>query len=276
VLDRVEQAAATLVQRPDPSPELLHGLHRQGRRLGVLFRAWALLHPAREREELRPLAARLKRLTRLVGQVRDRDVTLVLLGRAGPIGRGRAETREANRFLARIRDEARTGRELLRVHLKTETEAGLFRQLRGLADRSGPRLSALRARRLLADELGSRRRKVVRAQRRAAERPTPVKLHALRIRIRRLRHLEDVTVPGGIGGRTSGARDLRALQARLGRVHDLDLALASMGPALKRSAWANHLRELRRKEREKAKETIARLERLLVGSASAPRSPASL
>jgi CHAD domain-containing protein len=275
VLDRVERAASDLIDRPEASVVLLHGLHRQGRRLGVLLRAWKLGRPLRDGEDLRGLAGRLKRLTRLVGQVRDRDVTLALLGKAGPVGRAPHEAREANRFLARIRDEAKTGRELLRVHARTEVEAGLFRQIRAIVDRPGRGPPATRTRRLLAEELAGRRAKVLRARRRANQRPTPQRLHELRIRIRRLRHLEEITRPLRIGEATPGRNQLRALQARLGRIHDLDLALASMAPTLKRSAWARRLRELRRVERGKAEETIAQLERLLARRAvgARPRPP---
>jgi CHAD domain-containing protein len=275
VLERVEKAADALVRSPDPPAALLHELHRLGRRLGVLLRVWALVLPPGAADELRPLARRLKRLTRIVGQVRDRDVILTLVGSAGPAGTSDHELREAHRFLSRVRDEASTGRELLRVHLRTEADGGLFRSLRELARRPGRRREISRLRPKLVAELSDRRRQVRRAHRKARRRPTPVRLHGLRIRLRRLRHLQELTDSLGVTSSTGVPAALRRLQDRLGRIHDLDLALAALGPTLRRSAWTRELRELRRDERARAERTIARLERLLLPEPKAAGPPAA-
>lgn len=236
------------------------------------MRVWGLLLSPRDAEAVRRTAQRLKRLARLVGQVRDRDVTLGLVTRAGPAGAARAEAREAARYLARIRDEASTGRELLRVHLRTEAEAGLFLGLRQLSDRPGRRSRGARFPPLLTSELEARRRKLSRAHRRAGKRPTPERLHELRIRIRRLRHLEELADALALSPPTALPRELRGLQNLLGRIHDLDVALGSMGPKLRRSAWARRLREVRRRERATASRSIVRLERAL-GVYREPRTP---
>jgi CHAD domain-containing protein len=273
VLARVEATAEEMVRASNPRAELLHDLHRLGRRLGILLRAWSLVLPPRAAGDLEPLRSRLKRITRLVGQVRDRDVTLGIIGAAGPAGTDGRELKEAHRFLSRIRDEATTGRELLRVHLRTESEAGLFRDLRSLARRPGRRPEMARLKPQLVRELAARRREVRRAHRRARRHPTPERLHGLRIRLRRLRYLQELTDSLGITAPARASAELRRLQDRLGRIHDLDVTLASMGPSLRRSPWARRLRSVRREERGKAERTIVRLERLLEPGPTLPGPP---
>ncbi len=118
-----------LVVAPRPAASALHRLHRDLRRLRVGIAVWARLLPKAPRSELEGYDRRLKRLARLVGGVRDRDVTLSLLAdRSLPGGpRERARLTQVRR---RLGDDARVGRELLRVFLRAERDAGLFEGIR--------------------------------------------------------------------------------------------------------------------------------------------------
>lgn len=268
MLRKVERTAGAVIDHADPPVTLLHDFHRQTRRLGVGLYTWEQVQPSRSSEEIRWLGGRLKRISRLVGQVRDRDVVLGLIRQAGSPTGSPAAVRRAHRFLARTRDEARTGRELLRVHLRTEATGGLFERVRAMISRPPDRARLARVDRLLGEEIAARRRRVDKAHRKAARKPTPVRLHRLRIRVRQFHHSRDLARSVRIRGTPRAVRALRALQRRLGDLHDLDVALASMGPELKDSTWARHLRDRRRGIRR----GIRRATRLAIDSASAGRS----
>src|SRR5208337_1461825 len=67
----VERDARTLAAHPDPSPERLHRFHRDLRRLRIELRVLHhVLGPA-GKSVAEDLGRRLKRLARLVGEVRD-------------------------------------------------------------------------------------------------------------------------------------------------------------------------------------------------------------
>ncbi len=141
LLAEVAGAVDDVIDRPHPSPESLHELHREMRRLRHALAIWERLLPSRQRELVRPLDRRLKRLARLVGQVRDRDVVLELIEGTKLPRPTREDAALVARMRARLRDDARTGRELLRVFLRSERDAHLFEGLREgleLGPRPGP------------------------------------------------------------------------------------------------------------------------------------------
>jgi CHAD domain-containing protein len=245
--------------QPAPTPEDVHRIHQDLRRLASGLTVWDRIVPARHRSEAREVQQRLRRLARLVGRVRDRDITAGLLapasGRSPP-----SRNPEWVEFLGRLRDDTRTGRELLQAFLRTERRGGLLVRVGRLLERPvGPE-----ARRDLGQLLGregSRRHgRLAKAHRKARERPTSARLHRLRIRIRQWRHFNGLAngVRRARGGLPSPA--WQRLQERLGNLHDLDVALATVPDDLADTAAARRLRRDRRRLLASVQAALDRLE----------------
>jgi CHAD domain-containing protein len=241
-LDRVVAAAR-------PAASALHRLHRDLRRLRVGIAVWSRLLPKSSRTELREYDRRLKRLARLVGGVRDRDVTLSLLSdRSLPSG-----TRERMHLIQvrrRLVDDARVGRELLRVFLRSERDAGLFEGIRSGLYVTPPRNRVARLDGYLAQIRDEGRREVQEAHRRARRKPSTRRLHRLRIRMRNWRHLSDLSTTLTPAKPLPAPLPLRALQRRLGRLHDLEVAEDLARPA-RGTHWAETLVEEQRRQRRR-------------------------
>lgn len=243
------------------------------RRLRVGLELWGQLLREKDRVPVAALARRTKRLARLVGQVRDRDIVLELLERTRPSDPDPAEARSFQQFWGRLKDEARTSRELLRAFLTTERDAGLLRSIAESLKVTPRAHAAADLARLMAEENRARHDKVRRAHRRASERPSSERLHRLRIRLRQLRHVSELTRSVVPAAAHPIPTSFRKLQDRLGELHDLDVALATLEPSLDRSAWAADLRKVRRRVRVSARRE---LDRLTAGSrpgTSSPRGP---
>jgi CHAD domain-containing protein len=259
MLAQVATSIDEFVRQSTPSPDRVHRLHRAMRRLRVGLELWGRLLAANDRATVATLARRVKRLARLVGQVRDRDIVLDLLQHTHPRGASAAETQRFHQFWGRLRDDSRTGRELLRAFLTSERESGLFRSIEeslALRPRSSAAADLTRA---MAKENLDRHEKVRRAHRRASERASSVRLHRLRIRLRQFRHISELTrsVEPTAAHRVPAV--FRRLQDRLGALHDLDVALATLDPELNRSPWAAGLRKVRRLTRTAARGELDRL-----------------
>ncbi len=245
-----------VVARPHPTPESLHELHRSMRRLRHALGFWQRLLRPGDRSLLKPLDRRLSRLSRLVGRVRDRDVMIALLEGGSLPTPTPVDAPQVARLRARWRDDARTGRELLRVFLRSERDAHLFEQLAAtltLPPRSGaPRnLPAL-----LDEEEEARRERIRVAHRRARRKSSVTRFHRLRIQVRRLRHL------GELRGELDPDRPVlpppvvRRLQSQLGQLHDLDIVLDGIGSGLAASAWGDALRRERRRLRRAIEKSL--------------------
>lgn len=249
------------------TPEETHEIHRELRRLASGLTVWGQLVAANQAEAVRQTAQRVRRLARLVGRARDRDVTTALLAPAGrPRPNGSVEPwRE---FLGRLREDTHTGRELLRAFLRTERQAGLFDRAEALLGVL-PRTDADRGlHRILAEERRRRQAKVRKAHRRARRDPTSERLHRLRIRIRQWRHLSTLEV----AARATESRpptSWQNLQDRLGRLHDLDVALATVPEDLADSGPVRQLKQRRRKLRQSVRTSLDRI-------AERPRKVAAL
>ncbi len=192
---------------------------------------------------------RLRRLARLVGQVRDRDVAVELLTGVDDAVDGPTEREALERHRSRLRDDARTGRELLRAFLRSESDARLLPELSTLLAAPLRPGAARELRRVLGEHRTAHGERVVTAHRRARRRPSMERLHRLRIRVRRMRQfadLIDAVDPGAPGLATGQAR---RVQVDLGRLHDLDVLLEGIDPGLRDASWVRALRRERRRER---------------------------
>ena len=245
-----------VVARPHPPPESLHVLHREMRRLRHALGIWERVLSARDRALVRPLDARMKRLARLVGRVRDRDVMLDLIeGGTLPTPTG-ADVGAVARLRAKLRDDARTGRELLRVYLRSERDSHLFEGLRECVDFVPRRGAAPQLAAVLDEEQAELRADVRAAHRRARKRPSSNRLHQLRIEVRRLRHLGEVRRRLDPKNRPAFPAAVRRLQSRLGRMHDLDLVIAGLDVDLKATEWGRAIRKERRKVRASVRRSL--------------------
>jgi len=256
ILIEVTKAVDHVVASPHPSPESLHRLHRQMRRLRTGLALWEALLPGAERELVHPLDVRVKRLSRLVGRIRDRDIAISLLGRFDPEPSSPRDIARVERYRTRVQDDARTGRELLRAFLRAERQSRLLddvaERLRSLP-RSGSFHDSSRA---VALAHARTRDNLERAHRKALRRPTMRRLHRLRIRIRRARQFSDLAVtldPQHVRGFSSS---MVRLQKDLGDLHDLDMVLVGLDDDVGATAWAQTLRRERRKSRRTILRTL--------------------
>lgn len=256
LLAEVAGSVDDVVSRPHPTPESLHQLHREMRRLRHALVVWQRLLTRRDEELVRPLDRRLKRLARLVGRVRDRDVMIDLIEGGSLPKPSRRDERLVTRWSARLRDDARTGRELLLVYLRSERDAHLFEGLRESVE-FVPRKGAMTALPQVLDaEQEERHAEVRSARHRARRRPTSARLHHLRIQVRRLRHLAEVR--GRLAGKNGAVLPpaVRRLQSRLGRLHDLDLVLGGLDADLLASDWGQALKSDRRSVRRAIRRSL--------------------
>ena len=231
------------------TPEDIHDVHRDLRRLASGMAVWGHLVPTSQKVVVAEAARRLRRLARLVGRVRDRDVTSQLFASAARAPAGAAGPDPWHDFLGRLRDDRQTGRELLLAFLRSERQAGLFDRARNLLGLN-PRADAGRGlHRILADERRLRQDRVRKAHRKARRRPTSQRLHRLRIRIRQWRHLSTLELAARATSSHPPPPTWQRLQSRLGRLHDLDIALATVPPELGGEAPVRRLRDRRRELR---------------------------
>lgn len=231
------------------TPDEIHDIHREMRRLASGLSLWARVVSPRHKEGVQELTRRVRRLARLVGRVRDQDVTTTLLAGIGKPPVVSDDLHPWHEFLSRFREDTHTGRELLRAFLRSERQGGLFERARGLVELV-PRADATRGlHRILAEERRRRQGKVRKAHRKARRDPTSERLHRLRIRIRQWRHFATLEATAHAPAGQPPPPSWRRLQARLGRLHDLDVALGTVPEELSRTDPAQRLRDKRRKLR---------------------------
>jgi len=257
ILDEVTRAVDSVIAAHQPSPESLHRLHRQMRRLRTGLALWEALLPSAERDLLHPLSVRVKRLSRLVGRIRDRDITLGLLERFDRENARKRDIARIDGYRTRVQDDARTGRELLRAFLRSERQARLLDDV-GERLRSLPRAGSFRdPHHTVALAHARTHDNLARAHRKAVRRPSMERLHRLRIRIRRARQFSDLAVSLDPRHERRFSSTMVRLQKELGDLHDLDMILLGLDKGVARTAWARALRKERRRLRE---EILGRLE----------------
>jgi len=251
LLDAVLRAIDEVLRWPHPPPESLHRLHQDMRRLVTGLALWQQLLARRDRELLRPLDIRIRRLSQLVGRVRDRDIAIALLERADGKPYPPRELRRLERYRTRLRDDARTGRELLRAFLRAERDAHLFDRVQESFHVQPPARRSNDLSRLMARSHADRRERLERAHRRARRKPSAARLHRLRIRVRGVRHLSEISSKIVPSATPAFPPALRRLQGDLGRLHDLDVVIRGLDPEVRSTEWADALRRKRRRQRRR-------------------------
>ncbi|HYA70737.1 MAG TPA: CHAD domain-containing protein [Thermoplasmata archaeon] len=249
ILDEVTNSTDVVIASHQPSPESLHRLHRQMRKLRTGLALWEALLPSAERDLLHPLNVRIKRLSRLVGRIRDRDIALSLLERFDRGAARRRDIARVERYRKRVQDDAHTGRELLRAFLRSERQARLLDDV-GERLRSLPRAGSFRdPHRAVVLAHTRTDDNLRRAHRKAVRRPSMERLHRLRIRIRRARQFSDLAVALDPRHERRFSSSMVRLQKDLGDLHDLDMILVGLEKDVARTAWAKALRQERRRRR---------------------------
>lgn len=256
LLDGVLRAVDEVLRWPHPTPESLHRLHQDMRRLETGLDVWQQLLARRDRDLLQPLDVRVRRLSQLVGRVRDRDVAIGLLERAGGKPYPRRELRRLELYRTRLRDDARTGRELLRAFLRAERDAHLFDRVKESFHVPPPARRSHDLPRLLARSHVARRKRLERAHRRARRKPSAARLHRLRIRVRGVRHLSELSSKIAPRANPPFPSALRRLQGDLGRLHDLDVVIRGLDPEVRTTEWADGLRRKRRRQRRRIAKSL--------------------
>lgn len=254
-IDRVRTSVQTVLQPGHPRPETLHDLHRDLRRLRVIIAWRQKVVPPRPPTDLEELSGRLRRLTRLVGRVRDLDVELALWRtyRPGPRRTDPGPRRALATFGHRLQDDSRTGRELLRATLLADVNAGLLERLESSLSRTTTPAAAKTLARAIEKERRRLAERAARLRRRALRDPDADRLHEFRVLIRRLRYLSDLEDRlEGRPGSTFPARYAGALR-RLGELHDRDVLAAhldSVDPTHREELWSLRFRAEHRQLRK--------------------------
>ncbi len=239
------------------SADELHVLHRQLRQVRIELRLWnGFTRSTRGREDL----DRLRHLTGLVGEVRDRDVSGALVKKSLAEQKRRFAIIGISSIQRRLDAEGEIGRGLLTAYARSLRTSHLFNEVQRRVDRSALPSTDRRFRLVSRSALTKQIRRLIKAARRTHRKPTTSRLHQLRIEIRRGR-----TLRAALGGseieRSGRTGILRRLQALLGRIHDQDVLLAwidRLPPAEATSRWGRAVRLNRKEFRAKVLHEVSR------------------
>lgn len=194
--------------------EALHDMRIAARRLRV---ALPLLATRPDGSRVRRSLRILRQVTRAAGASRDLDVVLALAVRTPAV------TSEAKVLMRRLRATRTRSRHRMSEALLDLEIARLRRDLRVVVGRRADVLFVtLRRLRETRDALGAECLALIET---LGERYDAAALHRLRIRIRRLRYLAEIS-DAFRGQTTTAATELRILQDQLGRLHDAHVLAA--------------------------------------------------
>jgi CHAD domain-containing protein len=201
-------------------PKAVHAVRVASRRLREALR----LIGQRKRES-RKLARGLKRLTRLLGPVRELDVCRTLVGALAAKDPDLAAA--CQRVDARLLEIATARRQRLAKGMAGIDEKELIDRLGHILDRSRPggRLPAA-SRQRLSERIASRAGDAAEAADSAGALYAPEALHEARIRTKKLRYALEVGRVGRIPGAARAATSLRSYQDLLGELHDYQVLSA--------------------------------------------------
>ncbi len=273
VAESAARDAGRISMEPDPRPEPLHRFHQRLRRLRAAIRLVSGLRTESQAAAATETLRRLRRVARLVGEVRDFDVAIAHLSDPRLSASDHAPDERLESMLRRLREEARTGRALLGAFLRSEIDRGLFEDTTAVLTSGGSRLEGRLAWKVARTALARGRSRIERALKRARRRPDPDRMHRLRLELRRVHLLSDL-IDDAVGRDPPGFPSrLTTLQRSLGTLHDLDLlveAAEGLGHGVEESEWVRREDERRRALR---KELIARFRKRSTRAAIAALAP---
>jgi CHAD domain-containing protein len=198
-------------------PKAVHSVRVASRRLREALRL--ISHPKRES---RKLARELKRLTRVLGPLRELDVSRALVATLAGTEPDLAAACE--RVEVRLLEVAIARRQRLAKWMADIDEKELIDRVRRILrrSRSGGRLDA-EDRRRLADRIAARAKDVAEAAHSAGALYAPEALHIVRIRTKKLRYALEVGRVARLAGAAQAATRLRRYQDLLGELHDYQI-----------------------------------------------------
>ncbi|MCI4357570.1 MAG: CHAD domain-containing protein [Thermoplasmata archaeon] len=258
VVESARRDADRISIEPDPTPEQLHRFHQRLRRLRASIRLLARLLPEAQADRALEIHRRLRRVARLVGEVRDFDVAIAHLSDPRLSVAAEPPDERLEGMLRRMGEEAGTGRALLGAFLRSEIDRGLFEESDRLVATAGARLDGAKAWTACRRAVTSGRSRVERSLRRARRRSNPDRMHRLRIELRRAHILSDL-VDAAVGRvEPSFPARLSGLQRSLGALHDLDLLVDGFEDVRGKAARSPWVRREDQRRRALRKEIILR------------------
>jgi CHAD domain-containing protein len=273
ILAEVVRQVDDVIRQPYPTAKSLHRLHQELRRLRTALAVWEQLIGSVDQARLHPLVEQIRRLARLGGQVRDRDVTLGILEDVAELAKSDQEVEELRHYRARLEDDARTGRELLRAYLRSERHSLLFEHLSEvLGTKTRPGASS-DLHKVLTSRHDEGHAKIVKAHRKARRRPSMNRMHRLRIQVRKFRQMSELASAVDPAHSPMLAKSLRRLQQDLGHLHDLDVLLSDLDPTLAESPWAAALNKQRRRGYKAIRKVLKRRRTSSVEAAAGAPAP---
>ena len=261
IAQSVRREAERISNATDPTPEQLHRFHQRLRRLRVGLGTAGSVLSERQRIVAVEVDRRLRRLARLVGEVRDLDVAIAHLSDPRLLISGESSEDGLQATVHRLGEEARTGRALLGAFLRSEGDRGLFRDAEAIVRSAAPRLDGRSGRAEAAAALGRGRRRIERSLKRARRRPDRDRMHRLRLVLRRVHLLCDLLDASSAARAASFPDGLARLQRSLGALHDLDLLVDGarrLGDATASSPWLRRAEKRRRALRSELAEVLER------------------
>lgn len=245
---RLDHLLITLASR-EASEEELHEAHRELRRLRLDGALWVEVAPPGRAAGYAETDAGLRELSRRIGAARDDDVGSRLASR---LARGPRPTLAAGDAVALGGGLAARGRRGRRL-LARAVQAGPFSDLLDRFDRplraSLPRAASRRIRSELEEAVTVRLARLERALARAYRRPSRSRLHRLRVALRTVRLLDQSRRAVNGTPPIPATPAVRALQARLGDLHDHEVLRRSARRLLTGARRARVDRGLRRASR---------------------------
>jgi CHAD domain-containing protein len=195
-------------------PKAVHSVRVASRRLREALRL--ISH---QKRESRKVARELKRLTRLLGPVRELDVSrslVAMLARTEPDLAAASERVDARLLEVAVARHQRVAKRMGDIDEKAliERVGHILRR-----SRSGSRLDA-EDRRRLSDRIARRAKDVAEAADSAGALYAPETLHVVRIRTKKLRYALEVGRVAKLRGAAQAATRLRRYQDLLGELHD--------------------------------------------------------
>jgi CHAD domain-containing protein len=217
--------------------DALHEVRVASRRIREALPVVGASAPAAKVKKLR---RKLRRLTRLLGPIRELDVELGLI-----------ETQAANggvpsAALALVRREVASRRQALRRELKDDDPVGdlkkLLRKLEKVARAKDDHQDAWRG--AMAASLVRRAKTLASALDHAGPMYAPERIHGVRVAIKKVRYALEIAQHAGQSGVKALITTLKREQERLGHLHDLQALLKHVHDAKASRVSAARLAEL--------------------------------
>ncbi len=203
------------------APESVHAARVASRRVRE---ALALMQASQTAVNTRKLLRRVRRVTRVLGRVRELDVggsVLDEMAQAHPEIMGEVQT--AKGWLAETRHGRAQAFGNIGGRFQHKLERTLYAKLEQLANEA-----ELHWQPAIAAQVARRRRRVLRASEAAGSIYVPERLHAVRIAVKRLRYAVELAAELNGSNAKRLLASLRQIQGVLGRMHDLQVLMGHL------------------------------------------------